>query len=119
MMCWHCGSAAKGQMHYKENPNHYADQGTILPTFVTQEQISKHGGGQPCTWINLKICAACPDEKCGAINQKEGDNNVVTCIQCSKFFCYMCNKPITEKDKDAHFDEGNCKEFSNPYYDNL
>ena len=31
-MCWKCGSAAKGQKHYKEKADHWDDAGTILPT---------------------------------------------------------------------------------------
>ena len=38
-MCWTCGVLAKGQKHYKEHPDHYNDEGTILPSEVTQEII--------------------------------------------------------------------------------
>lgn len=34
-MCWTCGNSAKGQKHYKENPDHFDDKGTLLPTGVT------------------------------------------------------------------------------------
>ena len=38
-MCWTCGVLAKGQKHFKEHPDHYNDEGTILPSEVTQEII--------------------------------------------------------------------------------
>lgn len=39
--CWTCGATAKGQKHYKEKPDHWSDEGTLLPTSVTQEIVSK------------------------------------------------------------------------------
>lgn len=35
--CWACGAPAKGQKHYKENPDHHSDEGTLLPYEVTPE----------------------------------------------------------------------------------
>jgi hypothetical protein len=36
-MCWNCNSPAKGQKHYKENPDHYTDENTLLPYEVDEE----------------------------------------------------------------------------------
>lgn len=37
--CWACNAPAKGQKHYKEKPDHWDDQGTILPPEVTEDVI--------------------------------------------------------------------------------
>lgn len=39
--CWTCGASAKGQKHYKEKPDHFSDEGTLLPYEVTPEIIAK------------------------------------------------------------------------------
>ena len=88
--------------------------GTILGSQVSDEEVQLHLPGQQAKWINLKLCAICPDEKCQTINEKVGKDNLLTCIQCSKMFCYMCNKPADE----SHYDKLICPRHSNPYYDN-
>lgn len=48
-------------------------------------------------WINLRLCGICPYNACQKVNVKIGHNNVIECQQCSKLFCYMCNKAIENK----------------------
>ena len=113
-MCWACGSQAKGQKHYKEKPGHYDDAGTLLPLNVTKEIIQKFAN-ENLEWVNLKLCAFCPDSNCKQINQKEGDANLITCKSCQKPFCYICNKSI--QDESHYKGNANCKEFSDPFTD--
>ena len=113
-MCWACSAPAKGQKHYKENPNHWDDAGTILPVEVTRELRQKFGN-QSAEWINLKLCALCPNPKCRAVNQKEGKDNLMHCVRCQEPFCYICNKPI--KGEQHYEANNNCKRFSDPFSD--
>jgi hypothetical protein len=38
-MCWACGKPAKGQKHFKENPDCLNEDGSLLPEQVTTEMI--------------------------------------------------------------------------------
>lgn len=111
--CWCCNAPAKGQKHYKENPDHYSDEGTLLPESVTPEIIQKYGGGGKIEWVNLKFCVKCPG--CSKINVKKGTLNMLNCEKCEMTFCYICNKEI--KDNSHYSGKANCRENSDPYHD--
>jgi hypothetical protein len=38
-MCWACGNPAKGQKHFKENPQCLDEVASLLPNEVTIEMI--------------------------------------------------------------------------------
>jgi len=80
--CWTCGFAAKGQKHFKEFPDHYSDEGQLLPLEVTQEIISKFGGND-IEWLNIRFAAMCPSFGCGKIMMKDGNNNMLECTKCN------------------------------------
>ena len=94
-MCWACGVVAKGQMHYKQSPECYSDENTILPLEVNELMIQKYLGLSEDPCINIKHCAPCP--KCKSINSKKGTSNLLTCKnqECLELFCYICNKSIS------------------------
>lgn len=94
-MCWHCGNPAKGQKHFKEKPDHYSDEGTLLPEEVTPEIIAKYASGQNIEWVNLKFTVLCPTPGCNKISIKTGDANTIDCPGCDKKYCYLCNKHIS------------------------
>ena len=112
-MCWNCGAPAKGQKHFKESPECYSDEGTILPFSVTDEMIQKYLGlaQDPC--INVKYCAFCP--KCMHINPKRGTLNMLVCAQCKESYCYICNKTIPGEE---HYNgKSQCQLHTEPWND--
>jgi hypothetical protein len=113
--CWACNAPAKGQKHYKEKPDHHSDEGTLLPESVTEEIINKHCN-EDVSWINIKFCALCPQAGCGKINRKVGRANRLTCAECKKDFCYICNKAIKDGEDHYHADS-QCREESDPFQD--
>lgn len=90
--CWVCLNPAKGQKHFKENPNCSIEQGNLQPLEVTPELIQKYMGVDRSPFINTRFCALCP--RCNCLNQKTTKNNMLVCEKCGKTFCYICNKPI-------------------------
>ena len=98
-MCWACGNAAKGQKHFKENPDHWTDEGSLLPLEVTKEMVVKYIGSQEDPYINIKTCCKCPS--CGATNRKIGRKNLFVCERCESLFCYICNKAVESR---VHYD---------------
>ena len=83
---------AKGLKHFKERPDCNIEEGSLQPEELTAEIKQKHLSEYE-EYINLKFCAKCPH--CNAINEKKTRANALTCVKCSKLFCYICNKAIS------------------------
>lgn len=112
-MCWACGKPAKGQKHFKENPECLDEKRSLLPQEVTTEMIQQFLGLQDDPTVNIRQCAFCPH--CAEVNQKRGTKNALTCKKCSREFCYICNKPITSA---SHYKgTSQCHENSEPHMD--
>ncbi len=90
--CWVCCNPAKGQKHFKENPS-CKNFGPPQPDEITKELKDKFVG-VGSDFVNLKFCARCPD--CRTINEKKTKVNALTCTNCEKLFCYICNKSIKD-----------------------
>jgi len=111
--CWVCLQQAKGQKHYKENPNHWSDEGHLQPEDVTLDLIKRFFGTDHDPYVNIKLCVRCPS--CGNINQKHGRKNFLTCENCQATFCYICNKAVNSV---AHYQgQATCHEESDPQHD--
>lgn len=102
-ICWACGGEAKGQMHFKQNPEHLREEGTLLPATLTDDLIQQHMGLSQSPYINIKHCASCPG--CKNINMKKGKGNLFSCQKCSQLFCFICNKAVKGPE---HFESSNC-----------
>ena len=89
--CWVCSNVAKGQMHFKQNPQCKNLEGSFQPSEITAEMMEKHIGPSN-EYINIKFCARCP--KCKVINEKKTRANSLNCVNCAELFCYICNKSI-------------------------
>lgn len=112
-MCWACGKPAKGQKHFKENPDCIDEEKSLLPEHITAEMIQKFLGYQDDPTINLKHCALCP--RCGELNQKHGTLNLLNCKKCAEGFCYICNKAVAGM---KHYQgTSQCHENSDHYMD--
>ncbi|KAM7258848.1 hypothetical protein ACFE04_014589 [Oxalis oulophora] len=55
----------------------------------------------------LRNAIQCPS--CKAAISKDGGCNKMTCRNCGKHFCFICNKAVVDYD---HFREGKCKTYS-------
>lgn len=72
--CWTCLSPAKGQKHFKENPQ--CKDLTFLPDVLSQDIKEKFiTEGQD--YVNLKFCARCPC--CKGLNEKRSRVNRLEC----------------------------------------
>lgn len=92
--CWVCLSYAKGQMHYKQNPQcKNIDANIFQADYLSQKMKDDASISEHNDYINLRFCAKCP--YCNGINEKKTKCNALKCTDCEKLFCYICNKAIS------------------------